>query len=131
MKLSTIIPWSESFTDEVTIQTFSLAYANKGLAKINIECGLLLPFLENVEENYTALPESWFVELITSYISYGIKMNDASITEAREYRLDFETALMKFRDISRNLVAEEFWDASSPKSYEMDTSNAINIGWFY
>ena len=131
MKLSKIMPYSEILTDEVQINSFALSFGNKAIAKINIECGLLLPFMETVDDDYTAMPDSWFVELLTTYLSYGIKMNDASLTEAREYRLDFETALARFKDISRNLVAEEFWDALTPKSYQIDTSNAVDIGWWF
>lgn len=131
MKLSRIIPWSENFTDEVQTNAFAISFANKAIAKINIECGLILPFLDTVEDDYTAMPDSWFVELLTTYLNYGIKMNDASLTEAREYRMDFEVALTKFRDVAQSIIADEYLDDSNAGAYIMDTSNAIDIGWFH
>lgn len=130
MKLEKILSWSESFTDEVQTEGLALAFANKAISDINTEAGTLLPFIDSIEEDYTALPESWFVRFMLSYLNYGIKMNDASLTEAMQYKMEFEIALAKFKDRVSELVAEEFIDTSSPKTYKIDTSNAIDIGWF-
>lgn len=130
MTLQELMQMSEDFTDETQTQSFGLSYANEALATISTRAGLLLPFISNIEEAYTALPKHWLVRLLSPYLSYGVKMNDASLSEAREYREKFELALMEFKDVAHNVVAEEFHDPDSTGVYQIDTSLAIDIGWF-
>ena len=130
MTLEKIIGWSESFTDEVQTESFALSFANNAIAEINTEAGLKLPFIEDLETDYTALPESWFVRLMVPYLNYGIKMNDTSVGEADRYLQQFQIALIKFKDNARNLVDEEFVNLDEPNMFKMDTSNSIDIGWF-
>ena len=95
MTLNKLMGWSESFTDEIQTEDFALGYANKAIADINTEAGLVLPFIEDMDEEYTALPESWFVRLLLPYLNYGIKMNDTSVAEADRYKQEFEISLIK------------------------------------
>lgn len=130
MTLRKIIGWSESFTDEVQTESFALSFANNAIAEINTEAGLKLPFIKTLDEVYTALPESWFVRLMVPYLNYGIKMNDTSVGEADRYNQQFQIALIKFRDIARNLVAVEFVNVDEQKVFKIDTTNSIDLGWF-
>lgn len=130
MQLEQILQWSEEFTDEVQTEGFALAFANKAIAEINTEVGLKLPFIDSLTSDYTALPESWFVRFLVSYLNYGVKMNDASITEAMIYKQDFEISLMRFKDIARNIIDAEFIDETMATSYTMDSTDSIDLGWF-
>ena len=130
MTLNKLMGWSESFTDEIQTEDFALGYANKAIADINTEAGLVLPFIEDMDENYTALPESWFVRLLLPYLNYGIKMNDTSVAEADRYKQEFEISLIKFKDRAQSIVAEEFINENEKRMFTIDTSNAIDIGWF-
>ena len=130
MTLNKLMGWSESFTDEIQTEDFALGYANKAIADINTEAGLVLPFIEDMDENYTALPESWFVRLLLPYLNYGIKMNDTSVAEADRYKQEFEISLIKFKDRAQSVVAEVFINQDEQRVFPIDTSNAIDIGWF-
>lgn len=130
MQLINLSKWSESFTDEVQTVNFALSFANSAIAEINTEAGLKLPFILTMEQNYTALPESWFVRLLLPYLNYGIKMNDTSVGEADRYKQEFRIALMKFRDSALSLVAPEFINNDEQRSFKIDTSQFIDVGWF-
>ena len=130
MQLSQILTWSEEFTDEVQTEGFALAFANRAISEINTEAGLLLPMIETLTDEYTALPASWFVRFLVDYLNFGVKMNDASITEAMIYKQNFDVSLMKFKDVARSIIDEEFVDPNSPRTYTMDSTDHIDLGWF-
>lgn len=143
MTLQDIITNSQFFTDETIVQTNSLSVANKALSIINTECKTLFPFMENLSDMYSYMPSNWLFALLSPYLSYAIKMNDSSLTEADRYLDEFYRALNNFKDSLGSLLAS--YDETDPESgispdmvaqeglggvYEIDTSNAINIGWF-
>lgn len=143
MTLSEILTNSQFSTDESIEQTLAVNTANKALAIINTECRTLFPKMENTTSTYTSMPSNWLFALLSPYISYTIKMNDSSITEADRYLDEFYRALNNFKDNLGTLVAE--YDGTDPESgisseylvetgfggvYQIDTSNAINIGFF-
>lgn len=143
MTLQDIITNSQFFTDETIIQINSLSVANKALSIINTECNTLFPFMESLNAMYSYMPSNWLFALLSPYLSYAIKMNDSSLTEADRYLDEFYRALNNFKDKLGSLLAS--YDETDPDSgispnmvvkeglggvYEIDTSNAINIGWF-
>ena len=143
MTLSDIVTNSQFFTDETVAQINSVSVANKALSIINTECKTLFPFMENLTDLYTYMPKNWLFSLLSPYISYAIKMNDSSLSEADRYLEEFYRALNNFKDNLGSLL--DSYVEGDPESgiagdmvaeiglggvYEIDTSNAINIGFF-
>lgn len=143
MDLRTIANNSSYFTDEKYSDAELLSFANKAIARINIECKTYFKDFVNMNDNYTAIPKKWLLSLISPYISYGIKMNDTSLTEAQMYLEEFYSALRNFQEELGTLV--ELYEKGdtengiSPEyvskegfggAYGIDTSGAINKGWF-
>lgn len=144
MTLSDIVNNSQFFTDETVAQINSVSVANKALSIINTECKTLFPFMENLTDVYNYMPKNWLFSLLSPYLSYAIKMNDSSLSEADRYLEEFYRALNNFKDNLGSLL--ESYEEGDPESgissdmvsdvglggvYEIDTSNAINTGWFY
>lgn len=143
MTLKEIVTNSQFFTDESISNVNYLSVANKAIAIINTECKTLFPRIEDDSLTYTYMPKDWLFALLSPYISYAIKMNDSSLSEADRYLDEFYRALNNFKDILGTLV--ESYDPEVPDSgvssdmiaelgfggvYQIDTSNAINIGYF-
>ena len=143
MTLQEVITNSQFFTDETVIQVNSLSVANKALSIINTECKTLFPFMDNVTDTYSHMPSNWLFALLSPYLSYAIKMNDSSLSEADRYLDEFYKALNNFKDSLGSLISS--YDETDPERgispdmvakeglggvYEIDTSNAINMGWF-
>ena len=143
MTLQQIVNNSQFFTDETVVQVNSLSVANKALSIINTECKTLFPFMETLNDEYTYMPSNWLFALLSPYLSYAIKMNDSSLSEADRYLEEFYRALNNFKDNLGSLLAT--YDETDPESgispdmvvedglggvYQIDTSNAINVGWF-
>lgn len=131
MKLSTLMSWSDAFTDETQTSVNVLAYANEAIAIVNTKFSLTLPFITSVDEEYTALPQNWFVRFLLNYLNYGVKMNDASLSEASEYKNKFMESLYDFSGVNKKAVIDALYIDSNLKAvFVMDTTNAINVGWF-
>ena len=143
MTLTEIIKNSQFSTDENINFDNAINTANKALAIVNTECNTYFPKISSMTEQYTSMPSSWTFALLSPYISYTIKMNDTSLTEADRYLDEFYRALGNFKDSLGNLVVNydegDFESGVSPDLvdatgfggvYEIDTSNAINTGWF-
>lgn len=143
MKLMDVTENSAIFTDESFSDEYLLSLANKAISRINTECNTLLPFYKDLSTEYDALPDIWQLDLISPYVSYGIKMNDSSLTEADRYLDEFYRVLKTFKDQIGTLVEMyEQGDTTNGMSgeyinsigyggvYAIDTSGAINIGFF-
>lgn len=131
MTLKEIMTWSDGFTDEVQTAALAKGFANKVIATVNTNFGLTLPFITDVEEDYTALNDNWFVRFMMAGLSYGIKMNDGSLTEAQEYKNDLDTAMYDFEGLlDKSLVVGEDYLGSGVMVEQIDTSYAIDAGWF-
>lgn len=143
MTLEDIVTNSQFFTDETVAQINSISVANKALSIINTECKTLFPFMENLTDIYNYMPKNWLFSLLSPYISYAIKMNDSSLSEADRYLEEFYRALNNFKDNLGSLL--DSYTEGDPESgisgdmveeiglggvYEIDTSNAINVGFF-
>lgn len=143
MKLKTITDNSAIFTDEIFTQDYLLSIANKAISRINTECGTRFTFYKNLTEEYTNFPDNWQLDLISNYVSYGIKMNDSSLSEADRYLDEFYKCLSSFKDMlgtlvdnylngdEQNGISPEFINEDGFGGvYGIDTSGAINIGFF-
>lgn len=143
MTLKTILKNSEVFTDEKFNEENLISIANKAISRINTECNTLFPFYGSVNDDYTAIPQMWQLDLVSPYVSYGIKMNDSALSEADRYLDEFYKALSNFKDKLGSLVdkydsgdvingiSSEYLDpVGFGGVYGIDTTGAINIGFF-
>lgn len=143
MILNTIIKNSNIFTDENLSNDSLISIANKGIARINTELGTKFPEYKTATEEYTAFPASWQLDLISNYMSYGVKMNDSSLSEANMYLDEFYRILNNLKDklgtLVDNYIAGDVTNGISPEYietegfggvYGIDTSGAINVGFF-
>ena len=143
MTLKTILKNSEVFTDEKFNEENLISIANKAISRINTECNTLFPFYGSVNDDYTAIPQMWQLDLVSPYVSYGIKMNDSALSEADRYLDEFYKALSNFKDKLGSLVdkydsgdtingiSSEYLDSVGFGGvYGIDTTGAINIGFF-
>lgn len=143
MKLADIIKNSSIFTDETFTVDNLMSIANRAISIINTECKTLFPFYTDSTVEYDAFPAIWQLNLISPYLSYGIKMNDSSLSEADRYLDDFYKQLSNFKDNIGTLVdtynkgdtangisSEYINEIGYGGVYGIDTSNAINIGFF-
>lgn len=143
MKLADITKNSAIFTDENFSVEDILSLANRAISRINSECKTLFPYYKDTVSEYTAIPANHQFDMISPYLSYGIKMNDSSLSEANIYLDEFYKALGAFKDSIGSLV--EAYDQGDTEHgisseyisaigyggvYGIDTSNAINIGFF-
>lgn len=103
--LRDLVEASDAWTDEFIIDEFILKYANQCMAYINTEVGLNLPYFTDDKSKYIAIPAKWLRRLVTPYLSWSIKMNDGSITEAQIYWQHFISGLGDFND--KAIGAEE------------------------
>ena len=143
MLLRNIIANSALFTDEKFSDADLLSFANRAIARINNECNTLFPDYTTALEDYTAIPKNWQLDLISPYLSYGIKMNDTSIVEADRYLQEFYQVLNAFKGKLGSLVVKyangdvvngvssEYVDPDGfGGAYGIDTANAVDGGWF-
>lgn len=143
MTLADIMKNSAIFTDENFSVENILSLANRAISRINVECKTLFPFYTDITTEYTAIPPIHQFDMISPYLSYGIKMNDSALSEANIYLDEFYKALNSFKDSIGTLVEQyENGDTENGLSgeyinsigyggvYGMDTSDAINIGFF-
>ena len=98
MTLDEILVNSHFSTDENITQDIAISTANRAIALINTECKTLFPKFESYSEPYTSMPSNWLFTLLSPYISYTIKMNDTSLSEADRYLEAFYRALNNFKD---------------------------------
>lgn len=143
MTLAEITKNSAIFTDENFSVDNILSLANRAISRINVECKTLFPFYTDTTSEYTAIPPIHQFDMISPYLSYGIKMNDSALSEANIYLDEFYKALNSFKDSIGTLVEQyENGDTVNGLSgeyinsigyggvYGIDTSDAINIGFF-
>lgn len=131
MKLSDMMTVSDSYTDEVLTSGNALKYSNEAVARINTKFSIALPFFADTTTDYDALNESWCRRLYVTYMNYAVKMNDSSLNEAMMYKNEFDIALQEFGAIYLDLLdAEYIGDGNVPGVYQIDTSDAVDSGWF-
>lgn len=131
MKPTEIAKLSDSYTDEMVMSGQVLHFFNGGISFINTELSTNLPMTDNAGQDYTALSDSWLNQIVGNYISWGIKMQDGSLNEAREYKDMFMRAILALEDVmygpnddgSGGAIAVEFLDPEeiAKRAARMDT----------
>lgn len=139
MQISDIINASDSYTDENTIRVQANNYINEAIAIINSK-GFNLPLLKADEADYKAMPDFWQIRLLVNYVNYGVKMLETDLVEADRYERKFYEALRDFLTNGYRFIADEYVGFIQPDGtlnkdgiggvYKLDTSGAINKGWF-
>lgn len=130
MNLLEITNAANAFTDESFETNITIFFANEGISFINSRVGSTLPPI-GATGNYTALVDDWIRLLIIPYVSYSIKRNDASIAEADRFFNNFLLALSELESKKSSIIPEEFQPEDFGGVTQIDTENAINVGWFF
>lgn len=142
MRIDEIRTASDSFTDEVCTDTWCRTFINEAIAAINMNLGISLPLLGGSELEYKTeyLPNTWQQALFVNYVNYGVKMNDTSLNEADRYLQKFNDYLQLLKSQITDVVADEFLKPDGKGNndgvvgvggvYGLDTSSAIDWGWF-
>lgn len=141
MKVQDIMDYSDSFTDEVCTENWARAFINQAIGRINNTLNISLPLLSENDSEYSnkILPDDWQNSLLVIFVCYGVKMNDTSLNEADRYLSLFNEALEALKANLTAIVPPEYQgpsgngedsDAGIGGVYPIDTSNAINWGWF-
>lgn len=108
MTLTEMTLAANNYTDENFDNDVTIDFANKAISKINLTLGSTLPFISEQSVNYSALGDTWIHAIVVPYICWGIKMNDGSIEEAREYLYQIEDGLIAIKRSKKSAVAEEY-----------------------
>ena len=141
MKVQDIMSYSDSFTDEVCTEGWARAFINQAIGRINTALRISLPLLSPDDSEYSSsiLPDDWQNALLVIFVCYGVKMNDTSLNEADRYLSLFNEALDSLKSNMTTVVPPEYQSPSGNGeddgsgvggAYPIDTSNAINWGWF-
>ena len=130
MTLKQITNAANAFTDESYSTALVMHYVNQVIAMVNADIGSTLPFFANDTTEYVALSETWIRTLFIPYASYGIKQNDGSLNEASMFLNSFRNAFALLQQSKLTAIDVAYQGAEFGGIYLVDTSNAINIGWF-
>lgn len=143
MTLKELIDNVDFETDESIEDEQYIDATNKAISIINGHCGTLFSYIDEIDEEYTDIPSRWMRILFDPYIAWTIKMNDTSLNEADRYLEEFYRWLEEFKDALGTLVnmyingdetngvnPDYIIDDGFGGVYAINTSNAINVGWF-
>ena len=130
MTLAEITKNSAIFTDENFSVDNILSLANRAISRINVECKTLFPFYTDTTSEYTAIPPIHQFDMISPYLSYGIKMNDSALSEANIYLDEFYKALNSFKDSIGTLV-EQYENGDTVNGLSGEYINSIGYGGVY
>lgn len=104
MEILKLVNHANLTTDEDFTLFQIIGFLNDAIAKVNVECGALFPFIEDdLPENsykfeeYTALPDTWIRMLLVPFVAGRIKENDSSQFEYSDWYAQFDANLMKFK----------------------------------
>lgn len=139
MRITDLSTTSDAFTDEYILPEDMLKFFNQGIAYLNSRLKTKFPFAKSAQEDYTALKETWLRQIVGNYMSYGIKMQDGSLNEAREYKEMFTLATITLEEMmygdnedgSGGEVDAEYLDPNEVKKLHsrMDTHGTAP-SWF-
>lgn len=129
MTLDELIKVSNSYTDEVLSGAEAIRFANEGLSLINSKFSINLSFFEDITTEYVGLSDTWLRRLLVPYLNYSVKMKESSLNEAAEYKNTFYEAISDFNNVYLEILDEEYL-GEAVGAYEMDTVDAVNMGWF-
>jgi hypothetical protein len=129
MTLLEVTNAANAFTDENFESTITIFFANEGVSFINARINSTLPPFDPTAD-YTAISDDWIRLLIIPYVSYSIKRNDGSIGEADRFFQNFLIGLSELESKKSSAIATAYQGADFGGAYQIETEEAINIGWF-
>lgn len=129
MTLQSITDAANAFCDESFNVNTTVYFANEAIAVLNTRLKSTLPVF-NTTNDYSALDDNWLRLLIVPYVSYSIKRNDGSIAEADRFYGNFSAAFAEIQSNKYSAIAEDYRTEDFGDGYQIDTTNAVNVGWF-
>lgn len=129
MNLLEITNAANAFTDENFETTLTIFFANEGISFINSRINSSLPPF-GATADYTAISDDWLRLLVIPYVSYSIKRNDGSVAEADRFFQNFLISLIELESKKSSVIPEAFQNEDFGGAYQINTEEAINIGWF-
>lgn len=130
MTINEITLLANNITDENYSPQVIIGYVNQVIARINATFDALLPFFTNFDTDYTSLNDNWVRLLFVIHAAYAIKANDGSLNEADRFRQEFEGNFRLLEENRFKSIPLAFQGTQFGGVYHMDTSLAINVGWF-
>lgn len=98
MTLADITKKFAIFTDENFSVEDIFKFSKQNNFRINVEFKTLFPYYTSSIEDYIAIPVNLQFDMISPYLSYGITMNDSSLSEENIYLDEFCKALNAFKE---------------------------------
>jgi len=129
MTLEEIRNAANAITDENTTAVLTEQFVNEAIANINIELGATLPVIDTITD-YVALSDNFIRVVIVPFVSYCIKSNDGSLTEARDFFSRYQRGVQLLARVMDDAIPAAYQDENFGGAYVIDTVNAINVGWF-
>lgn len=128
MRIIDIINHANKIADEDLDSTMLLGFLNDAVAKINVLCGVNLPFaqLDLANDEYVGFPETWQRALLVPYMVGRIKQTDSSQFEYTDAYGDFLANVKNF--LSDYDVPEEYLATKKARLYADDFSSSP-WGW--
>jgi len=120
MNVTNMVAVANAYTDENFKANQALLFVNEAIGTVNAELKCSLPFIEDVNVEYTALNETWIRQILIPYICYSIKMNDSSINEANMFYRSYELGLQRISDNKRDAIAVEYQGSGFSNAYQID-----------
>lgn len=139
MTVQELMILSNRHTDEEQQQADGLNFFNAGVALINSRLKTRLPRVESIQDNYEALSDTWVVSIIGNYLSWAMKMQDGSLSEADRYRVLFEQGIEDLREVmygseedgSGGEIDLEYLDPNEVKKrFSRMKTNSFIPSWF-
>jgi len=122
MNLTQMTQVANAYTDENMRVNQTLFFANEAIGTINAELDCELPFIESASNDYIALSETWIRQVLIPYISYSIKMNDASLQEAGVFYNSYEQGLERLKNKRKTAIPKDYQKESFSGVWRIDYS---------
>jgi hypothetical protein len=114
MEYGALVKHINLVSDEDFEFTEVLAFINDAIAKINIECGAVFPFIDiefdQPVDEYTAISDTWQRMLFVPFSAGRIKENDSSQFEYTDWYGQFDLNLREFE--SKVVIPDEYLDTT-------------------
>lgn len=108
MTLTELTVQANNYTDENFDTETTIGFANQAISKINLYLKSTLPLFTDPSNDYVAIGIEWQHAIIVPYICWAIKMNDSSISEAREFLMQYQEGLDILRKNKRSAIPEAY-----------------------
>lgn len=118
MELSRLVAHINLNTDEDFEFMQVIGFINDAISAINKETSARFPFIDEtdgeeilLQDEYTALPETWIRQIIMPYAAGRIKANDSSQFEYTDWYAQFMSSIQTF--IARYEIPEQYRDINA------------------